>query len=75
MRLKVLLFNNSKDPINHCRILIAFFFDVFLGVTLLEVKELFWCCYGIAFCKFEIELASVNESLLRNSSRLNVHSV
>ena len=62
MRLKVLLCD-GKDIINHCCVLFTFFFDIFLGVTLLKVNEFIRCCDGVAFGEFEIELADVNRSL------------
>lgn len=62
MRLKVLLCD-GKGLINHCRVLYTFFFNIFLGVALLKVKELIRCCDGITFGEFEIELADVNRSL------------
>lgn len=58
-----MLLYDSKDFVNHCQILISFFFDIFLRVPLLKVDELIRCCYGIAFRKFEIELAEVNKYL------------
>ena len=55
-----MLLCDSKDAVNHCYILLSFFLDIPLGVTLLEVNELIRCCYGVAFRKLEIELAHVN---------------
>ena len=62
MRLKVLVCD-GKDLINHCCVIFTFFFDIFLGVTLLKVKELIRCCYGITFGELEVELADVNRFL------------
>ena len=46
---------------------------MFVGVPLLKVKKLSRCCYGITFCKLEIELVNVNRSLPDKSSRLSIH--
>lgn len=69
---KVLLCDR-KDIINHCCVLFTFFFDIFLGVTLLKVDKFVRCCDGITFGELEIELAHFNRSLQVKSLGLNVH--
>ena len=55
-----MLLCDCKDLVNHCRVLFTFFFNIFLGVTLLKVKELIRCCDGVTFGEFKIELADVS---------------
>lgn len=54
------LLRNYDDSIDHCVVFFALFVGILLSVSLLQMKELIWGGYSIAFREFQIELPVVN---------------